>query len=72
MLTRSQQQRIAVFLEQDLEVHAQRIDETSITIKKRAADFVQVSYTLLESGGCSGPGRVHQQTASVPENLLAE
>ena len=72
MLSKSQQQRIAQYLEQDLDMHAQRIDETSITSEKRVADFIHVSYTLLESGGCSGPGRVIDQTASVPVTLLAD
>lgn len=69
-LSKAQRLKIAEFMERSLEPHVQRVDENSVQIVAETAASYAISYTLLESGGCSGPGRISNQTGTVPVSLL--
>lgn len=70
----SQEQRvlIAQHLELDLDPHVFRVDEQSITVCATTQRGIEISYALLEYGGCAGPGTTHQERVFVAADVFSQ
>ena len=64
-LSQAQRVLIAQHLERDLDPHVFRVDEKSIAISADLERGIEITYVLLEYGGCAGPGKTHEEKVFV-------
>ena len=64
-LSQAQRVLIAQHLERDLDPHVFRVDEKTIVLCSSGERGVEITYVLLEYGGCAGPGKTHQEKVFV-------